>query len=733
MSAAIRWVIEDRQADLRALVVRLAQARSQQVQQSKAIAKRDATERRRLREEELHLKRVDAAIRRAIRDQKRRRAGLIHAFAPPLANGRSSPVRCRNLETMARLRVPRPSHVGSDGLSSFHFRWTGRGLGERRRKRSHRYRAGEAVRHLRYICRALAREIEGGGLVSNISRDPEHVAGFFAALEELEYQSVGDSNVYVSVVVALPHELSSFEREVLLEQICSVPASDGLPYVGVLHAPDPNGDRRNYHAHIMLSLRPAEILGDGHYAFHVQKRSELNDGEFIAGWRAKTAEMMNAAMERGGHKRRFTALPNDKRGLPPRPKGTGKSTPGAKHRERQAEQLDLFKAERAWRAELDTALQRVRRQVGALIERPAFDYGAVIEKAVEGMRSSLAARRRDIVLGREERHRTLAAARTELADKIGTGSGRLKALAARLDDAGALLKATVARAQPQPVVPDPKKIVAVAAAISDLVDVPFLPLQKIGDRFELTKSALDTDDAYRRIDSLDAEEPVQIFYAEKWQDMLTELSVTIADARAMPFIPRPNGYALDREAVDEGLYAAVKAAGSASEVHQVLQAGIRDWLDRQKREEERKKRLDEEAAARRQKLDALIAEIEVAGPNGRKWTRDQEDTVVVPFNILARAAANGEVLVQRDGAGFVMATTEPHLTNFANMLDGSAEGHWALGRLADGWGSEVVGTPKWAAYWSSAPPPSPVDNGRDDGISAGRDAPRGGPGGNEIG
>lgn len=708
--SAIRWIVDDRQADLRTLAVRLAQARSEKLQQSKAIAKRDAAERRRLREEELHLKRVGAAIRRAIREQERRQAGMIHALAPPLANWRSTSVRCRGLETMARLRVPRPSHVGSDGLSSFHFRWTGRGLGARRRKRSHRYRAGEAVRHLRYICRIVAREIEGGGLVSNISRDPEHLAGFFAALEELEYQSVGDANVYVTVVVALPHELSSGERQTLLEQICSVPGNEGLPYVGVLHAPDPDGDRRNYHAHIMLSLRPAEIMTDGHYAFHVQKRSELNDGEFIASWRAQTAELMNAAMERAGHKRRFTPLSNAARGMAARPKGSGKSSPGAKHRERKAEELDLLTAERAWRHELDHALQRLRTEVVALASWPVLDHGALVANAVERMRVSIAARHTQILGKQDARSRTLAAAQTELAHQVVNGSERLNALAARLDRAAALVEARVARAQ-LPQVVDPQKQEAVQRSIADVSVMAFLPLRKVGDRLELTREAVANDEAYRMIDRFDAEREVQDFYSRKWQAMLAELHLTIGHARTMPFSQEAGGYALDRKAVDASLYAAVRAADDAPEVHRILQAGIEDWLDRQRREKKRKAELAQEAAARQTKLNTLIAELQVCGPGKQPWTREQRETVVSPFRILARAAAEGRLSIRRGGSGFTMLAAEPTFAHFADMLDGTAEGRWALGRLADGGGSEVGGTAAWTSHWSSAPRPSPQNDG----------------------
>lgn len=713
-----RWFINGRDAGLPELFVRLAQARSEKVQHSKAIAKRDAVERRRERQEDLHLKRVGAAIRRAIREQERRQPGLIHVLAAPLASRRSSGVRCRMLETMARLRVPRPSHVGSDGLSSFHFRWTGRGLGKRRSNRSHRYRAGEAARHLRYICRLLAREIEGGGLVSNISRDPDHLAGFFAALEELEYQALDDSNVYISVVVALPHELSSDEREALLEQICSVPGGEGLPYVGVLHAPDPNGDDRNYHAHIMLSLRPAELMGENHYAFHVQKRSELNDGEFIARWRAETAEIMNSAMERAGHKRRFTPFSNAARGMAPRTKASGKSSPGAKHRERRQEQIDLFAAERAWRGELDAALQRVRREVATLLTHPRPHYAAVLATSIERMRTGLTAHRTHVLHVRESRDQLLAATSSKLSDAILTGRVRLKALAARFDQASAEFDARVARAQPQDVA-DADNQEAVAAAISGLAGRRFLPLEKIGNRLALTQAAVTTHDACRTVHRIEREPEVQAFFDEKWRSMLTELRVALEQAQQMPFIRRPQGYALDRKLVDTELYTAVRAAGDAPEVHEVLQAGIRDWLERQKREEQRKAEAAKKAAERRAKFETLIREIDGAGPDGRPWTREQEDTVVIPLRILARAAAEGRVLVCRDGIDFAMATSDPHLQKFAEMLDGTAEGRWALGRLADGVGSEVVRTASWAAFWSSGTPISSVENDRDDGLSAG--------------
>ncbi|WP_244309598.1 MobA/MobL family protein [Sphingobium fuliginis] len=327
---------------------------------------------------ERNARKVGTAIRRQMRE-----AGMtptwIQVHPRSLSGYRDGGRRCRRIETMSGLIVAKRSHRGRDGLSSFHFKWTSRGLGNRRKHGSHRYRRGEAVRHLRYILREQAREIDGGGLVSNISTDPDTLASVFDALEELESHGRTNANVYVSIVLSLPNELTSAERQVLLSNICAIFEREKLPHAAVLHAPDPDGDQRNNHAHIMLSLRPFRAEPDGGFAFGVGTAADLNDREFIKAMRLEIAALMNAAMIEAGHERRFTALSNQERGLPVRPKSEGKSSPGRKHRERRQERIDLMAGEKAYREERINAIGGVQEELITALVAPQIDRNAELE------------------------------------------------------------------------------------------------------------------------------------------------------------------------------------------------------------------------------------------------------------------------------------------------------------------------------------------------------------------
>ena len=376
------WTIGGRSADKHALREALALERQSR-------KKASVLEYERL-EAERNARMVGTAIRRQMRE-----AGLTRTWIQvrprSLSGHRDGGRRCRRIEIMSGLIVAKRSHRGRDGLSSFHFKWTSRGLGNRRKHGSHRYRRGEAVRHLRYILRDQAREINGGGLVSNISTDPDTLASVFAALEELESHGRTNANVYVSIVLSLPNELTSVEREVLLSNICAIFERQSLPHAAVLHAPDPDGDQRNNHAHIMLSLRPFRAEPDGGFAFGVGTAADLNDKEFIKATRLEIAALMNAAMIDAGHERRFTALSNQERGLPARPKSEGKSSPGRKHRERRQERIDLMAGEKAYREERINAIGVVQEELIAALVAPQVDRSAELEAMRAKVHASAAA------------------------------------------------------------------------------------------------------------------------------------------------------------------------------------------------------------------------------------------------------------------------------------------------------------------------------------------------------
>jgi len=318
-------------------------------------------------------RKVGAAIRRAVREQERQFRNTIRAAVWPLP-GRDTKNRDRQFESMLGLTFTRASVKHGDGLSSFHFKVRSRGFGERRQNRAHIFRAGETVKCLRYVIRDAAREIQDGGLISNISDDPELLAGFFQAVEDFERNDRSNAMVYMSAVISLPHELTPSEREQVLRDICAILARHDLGHVGVLHAPDAEGDQRNFHAHLLFSMRPVEALGMGAFAFSTEKHSDLNDASFIGEMREEIAEIFNRAMARAGHTRRFTHLSKAARGLPAMSKTEGKSGPGKKAIERKERDLTLMRAERDYSARLLSGITRLLDLTAQVASWPARDF-----------------------------------------------------------------------------------------------------------------------------------------------------------------------------------------------------------------------------------------------------------------------------------------------------------------------------------------------------------------------
>lgn len=234
-----------------------------------------------------------------------------------ISGSRRGGVRLRSFESSLGLLLPmRASKIRSDGHSSFHFKLTPRGLGGRRRAKDRPYTRGEAVRAVRYILREAAREIQGRGIVSNISQDPDIIAGLFSALEEIEIAGGRENaNVFISIVVSLPHELTAIEREKVLASICQLLAELGLPHVAVPHAPDPEGDPRNYHGHILTSLRPFEHR-DGGFALATSTLGAMNTAEFVLSLRRNAAEAMNEAMAVAGHSPTSSVISRRRRSTP---------------------------------------------------------------------------------------------------------------------------------------------------------------------------------------------------------------------------------------------------------------------------------------------------------------------------------------------------------------------------------------------------------------------------------
>ena len=524
-------------------------------------------DRRRL---EAELRRVGAAVRKAAREAERK---PLYVFARPL-KGREITGR-ENKAFDALVGLPTPSVTKKDGLSSFHCKFTSRGLGERR-DRWRPYNPGEAVKHLRYIIRESARELGQGGVVSNVSLDPDELAGFFAAVEHLEYQDRDNAHVYTSLVISLPHELTPKGRERLLAAICDEFVKLELPYVGVLHAPDPGRDQRNFHTHIMFSLRPFENLGGGNHVFSPDKYSDLNDETFIRPFRHKVATLMNEAMEREGHGRRFTALSDADRGLAPRSKRSGKRTIGESNRKRKQEQLTATRAELSQRLRLRQAFERIGKLATPLLNARARDYvgeAAATRAAVLGAMEIL----RDRIVATQARvERDLARASAAVAA------------------AGGGAAPTPAGGAQQQAAPDPQKAGAVAEAAEALLRTPYPRQRRIGETFQLVPPNVG---ALQDAELFEAESEIQRAHQAKWAMLLEELGHAIDAAPRSPFFYVKGKLRLSHEHIPGGLHAWYHYAASDSDIVDLIKRWELEWQKR----EERKKAAAEEAERKRKR------------------------------------------------------------------------------------------------------------------------------------
>ena len=105
-----------------------------------------------------------------------------------------------------------------------------------------------------------------------------------------------DAQLSREVQLALPHELDASQRLFLVQgYVRQAFVARGMIADIAIHAPHRQGDDRNVHAHVMLTMR--EITGDG----FGKKERGWNETALIEHWRGTWQEAVNRALERAGH------------------------------------------------------------------------------------------------------------------------------------------------------------------------------------------------------------------------------------------------------------------------------------------------------------------------------------------------------------------------------------------------------------------------------------------------
>lgn len=191
-------------------------------------------------------------------------------------------------------RRPRPAgdgqrRPGSSAVAAAAYR-SGERLTDERAGRAHDYSNRKGIAHSEILL-------------------PEGAAPWLAdrsalwnTVESMETRR--DAQLAREINVALPHELSHEQRiELVRGFVMEHFVSRGMVADIALHDPSPEKGTsdKNFHAHIMLTLRQALPGGEG---LHPVKTREWNSRDLLAAWRGSWAEACNEALKGAGRKER---------------------------------------------------------------------------------------------------------------------------------------------------------------------------------------------------------------------------------------------------------------------------------------------------------------------------------------------------------------------------------------------------------------------------------------------
>lgn len=170
-----------------------------------------------------------------------------------------------------------------------------------------------------------------------------------------------DARLAQEIEISLPHEMSDQQREWLVKDfVREAFTRKGITADVAIHEPSKRGDDRNYHAHILLTVR--EIGPDG-----FGKKLPERDAEQIERWREQWAHLQNRHLERHGYDARVDHRSLEAQGIDREP--TRHRGPHVDAIERRGIVADKNREETARRselAELKAELSNINRDIAAV-------------------------------------------------------------------------------------------------------------------------------------------------------------------------------------------------------------------------------------------------------------------------------------------------------------------------------------------------------------------------------
>ncbi len=205
-----------------------------------------------------------------------------------------------------RLRVNIISRAkGQSVIASAAYR-SGEKLLDPNRIKDHDYSRKSGIEHTEIMLPANAPDWIK---VADKSQEHDVRQDLWSRVEQAERKK--NSQLAREVVVALPHELNKEQRLRLVKEFVERNfTSRGMVADVALHEPEPGGNPKNFHAHILLTMR--DLTRDG-FASH--KRRDWNDHALTQEWRRDWADCANRHLERAGRPERIDHRSNKERGI----------------------------------------------------------------------------------------------------------------------------------------------------------------------------------------------------------------------------------------------------------------------------------------------------------------------------------------------------------------------------------------------------------------------------------
>lgn len=233
-----------------------------------------------------------------------------------------------------------------------------------------------------------------GGLLAEMIYAPKDAPAWSRDLMQLvnhieAAEKRSDAQLAMSLDIALPHELTLEQNKRLLGDFLREEFSrHGYVAHGAIHAPDHEGDERNIHAHVLVSMR--KIGPEGFAATKAEQQENYrNRGAHVEHLREKWERLGNRHLERAGHEPSLDRRSLRERGIDREPEQHRGPTVTAMEREGKAsfigEEIDR-------RQEMDGERRRLGMQLNH-VEAAIIDLQAEREKRAQAQIIEAAAAR----------------------------------------------------------------------------------------------------------------------------------------------------------------------------------------------------------------------------------------------------------------------------------------------------------------------------------------------------